>query len=285
VFAVTGVGLWFYINLEDPVTFDKDSCPTNYSVSELVVVIIDQTDPITPIQRQKILEQLKRAKADLPQYGEMQIYTVGSVNLKTLPIAFRGCNPGSKDQINKYTQPIKIAISRWNSFNRKFDEYLSGVLQSTSENTSPIIESIRSVGVTAFSRKQYDQLPKKLIIVSDMLQNSALFSHYRVWTKCTFTDSGEKCDVIHDRTGECMKFGGRHQQNCKEVEETNLDFEHWDRLLGNRLHADLQGVNVEVLYIRRRDNKQQGGGDHIVFWRDYFSSNGVTKFDAESINP
>jgi hypothetical protein len=235
IVIIAGVGIWYYQKLPPVVTYDTDGCPTNVPVSELVAVIVDHSDAITPIQRDKLIGELKRVKSSLDRYGEMRFYTVGSIQQKTLTTKYRACNPGSPDQINELTEPIKRSLNRWGQFNNQFENFITEILPSGAEQTSPIIESIRSVGTTAFSPQEYDDVPKQLHIVSDMMQNSSLLSHYRVWNKCDVKASGEKCDKIHERTGECMKMGGRHSTICKEVTEAQMDFGFWSDSLGGVL--------------------------------------------------
>jgi hypothetical protein len=273
------IGGWYFSQKPTPIALDEIGCTKTQAPPELIAIVIDRTDPMNPVQAASVKKHLERIKTNTPRYAEIRTFTVGPVAQTTLPINFRACNPGNPEEIDIWTEPIKRAVKNWKDFNERFKKYLEGVTPSGSESQSPLIESIRSIGATTFSDARFDGTPRKrLIIVSDMLQNSALFSHYRVWLNCkTETIEVEECVEKNPKKGEaCTLFGDRRSTSCERSVITKLDFPYWKKRIGSRLNSELKGVEVEVFYVRRTGAAQQGGGAHMTFWEDYFQDNGAT---------
>lgn len=99
---------------------------------------------------------------------------------------FRMCNPGSPEErgvLGGLTEGETIVMLRWSEFRKKIDQAFPDSLSRLSKSTSPIIETIRYVRNKEFlgaaditSRKGNGDT---ILIVSDLLQNSDLLSHYR----------------------------------------------------------------------------------------------------------
>src|SRR5262249_53067496 len=88
----------------------------------------------------------------------------------------------------------------------------------------------QSVSVSAFAGSGRQEIPKHLVIVSDMLQYTLEYSQYdRVQSFDTFRSSN-----YH-----------------------------------RRVRADLKGADVEIIYIRRGTRNAVQGKAHIRFWEDY----------------
>jgi len=291
IFVVLAViaGGWYYLSRPKQPVKDAIGCFQDHPPPEIVAIVIDRTDPVTPVQAAQIKNELSQVKADLPRQSELRAYTVGSVARETLSPDFRACHPGDLEEIDCWTESCKRAERRWREFSEKFERYLEGVSPSGSESESPLIESIRSIGATTFSDPLFNSDPKtrkRLIIVSDMLQNSSLFSHYRVWLNCKTETVGavEQCIETNPKRGEsCTMFGGRRVKTCEKSIVTKLDYGYWKSRIGTRLRAKLQGVEIEILYVRREGSVQQGG-QHAGFWKDYFEDNGATVERIKSID-
>ena len=230
VSAILLGGLIYALSREPPPIVDSVGCLKDDPPPELIAIIIDRTDPLSSVQAATVINGLKTIKAGedrqddddpLPRWTEFRAYTVGSVLEQTREMNFRACFPGRPEDVDITTESYRRAVAQWKKFNEKFEQYLGGITPSGSESESPLIESIRSVGATTFSDPQFNSDPKtrkRLIIVSDMLQNSALFSHYRVWLNCRTDVVGaiERCVEKNPKKGEeCTMFGGRRSQTCE----------------------------------------------------------------------
>jgi hypothetical protein len=230
----------------DPLTL----CLKDRPPKALLVVLVDTTDPISPIQKAQVDNELQNEIDKLVQYSEIQLYEVGPFGSELLkPIAAPVCdpgNPGSEDNGPKLNSNPRLDRKRWQSrFARPLNMKMKQLLSAPSAKTSPILESIQSVSVTVFGRPEFDEVPKKLVIVSDMVQNTAGFSQY-------------------DGVIPFERF--RHEPYYITV----------------RPH--LKGVEVSILYLRRRNVIHIQGRAHIDFWKDYFADAGAT-FSSSAVTP
>src|SRR5262249_11737328 len=129
----------------------------------------------------------------------------------------------------RFSQPLKATFA--------------ALLQPHDEPSSPILESIQSVSVTAFDVIGAN-IPRHLVIASDMLQNTGEFSQYQ------------------DR------------RTFAEVRATPYY---------SRVRASLRGVSVQILYVRRFQQASIQGAPHIEFWQEYFADSGATLESVVSI--
>ncbi len=235
VIAVGIVGYFYITFQENHLVLDEDFCPTNRPANSLTVIMIDRTDPIAPIQQAAVRVRLNDIKASIPRYGEIQVYSVGSVEEEVLTPIVRLCNPGGPSDIDRWTEPQKKAVKRWQEgFEEPLGAVFEQIVESGAANQSPIIESIQSVSVSAFTGDHLRSVEKRMIIISDMLQNSDAFSHYK----------------------------------------DGIDFKALrDARVFARLGANLNDVRVTILYLNRNLPRSLQGRGHVGFWEQYIRHN------------
>ncbi len=175
LFLVASVGIalgvirWVYPELNR-----ETLCPQDGPVS-ITVILFDRTDSLTPAQRGTIERRLNRIKREISRHSKLVLYTVGAIDEELLE-PFCICNPGNKEDINPFWENRRLIEKRWQEdFSNRLDEIFSEMLQPDEGNTSPILESIQSIGITSLSELK---IPKKLIAVSDMLHKTPLHNQY-----------------------------------------------------------------------------------------------------------
>lgn len=232
------VALFIYRVWDPAVPTDKESlCPVSGAKS-VTVILIDQTDAFSTIQRGDIRSQLVDVRDEVEQHGAITIYLVGDPNEQTLMPVFTICNPGTEEEINKFKESVIQARKRWhNRFAARLDRELDTTLAPHSADFSPILESVQSISITEFSGRSNNRRKKRLIIISDFLQRSRMHSQY-------------KSIVGFDRFRRTDNF--------------------------QKLKADLRDVSVEMLYLRRTTANSVQGSDHKRFWKQYFESQGAS---------
>ena len=240
VVAAGIVGAYFYVQ-QSHVPLDTVSlCPID-GPRELTAVLIDRTDPLNKVQSAALRVRLQKIKTEVPRYGEIQIYTVRPLETGLLRPELRICNPGRGADVNPAIGNPRLAERKWQeSFASRLDALIAEMVASSEANVSPVMESVQSVALSAFSSNSLHGKPKKLIIVSDMIQNTPGHSQYRGITSF---------------------------QNYK----TSKHYRH--------VRADLTNVSVEIIYILRdtkvRDDKARlQGKRHIEFWQHFFADMG-----------
>ena len=117
---------------------------------------------------------------------------------------------------------------------------LAELLEVSEAPTSPLMEGIASIKVTAFSGARETINSKKLIIVSDMLQHSEKFSLYR--DNPSFN--------IFDQTSEART-----------------------------LDVDLSKIAVRVLLIQRKFKNGLNTGPYVEFWINWLSKQRASQFN------
>ncbi len=160
-----------------PAQLDPNTlCPVARPIAGHTVVIVDRTDRWTPAMNSALANIIEAAQHNTQQYQKFSIVALDA-DQSTHPL-FSACNPGQPSLLSdlyrgrKYTQ---------RDFEQKFvgaaDRVADEVSQPAEASASPIVEYVhRWLGSDDFSASVPD---RRLILVSDMRQNSPLFSIYR----------------------------------------------------------------------------------------------------------
>jgi hypothetical protein len=178
--AIVLVGLvWAFFSVTkdrkalDPVT----ACPP--SASSIVVLLVDVTDPLTLAQRQDFLNQLERLRDSVPRYGKLAIFQVDAASNELLRPVIERCNPGTAADVDEMTgNPAAVEEKYEALFKRPLDEAFSQLINASGADRSPILESVQSVALTELKRPGEEGKPMRLIIASDLLQNTDRISFY-----------------------------------------------------------------------------------------------------------
>jgi hypothetical protein len=159
-------------------TLDADTqCPA--SPESMTVLLVDVTDPLNVPQRQDFINQLERLRSTIPQYGKLAIFKVDPLSDQLLKPVIERCNPGTADDVSEYTGNKEAASKRWEKgFMAPLDEAFTQIMGASDAPQSPVLESIQSVALTQMKKQAADGKKRKLIIASDLLQNTARMSFY-----------------------------------------------------------------------------------------------------------
>ena len=140
--------------------------------------------------------------------------------------------------MNKWTQNPHLIEERWQAlFANPLQHLLDSILDGGDAQVSPIMESIQSVVVTKLGSEELisQKIPRRLIIISDLLQYVPDYSQYRPLE----------------------------------------DFKHFEKLpYYQSVRADLSGISVEFWYVRRQKTLALQTKKHQDFWQNYISDQG-----------
>lgn len=213
---------------------DADLCPSKPTSATLILV--DQTSTFTAAQIQTVRQVILAARTETPAGGRLSLlYLVADAPYEP-SLIFAKCNPGSGRDANIWlTDPAKVQRQWEAQFQAPLDEALRLLEKPTSSPTSPIMENIRSVGWRSDFRKP--QPRRKLVIISDMVQNSPMLSMYA-------RDELASDKLTRDEAA--------------------------------RTFPDLTDVLVNVRILRSSDTIAYQGEDFERSWRKYFESAGAT---------
>jgi len=217
---------------------NKDNFCAN-NLEKLTVIIIDATDKLSLIQKASLKTRLWEIANNLEKNThKIQIFSVDKIIDKILEPSIDLCNPGSALEANQLTENKKIIQKRYEEkFKNNLDIILDNVLNRDSLNQSPIMESIQSVAITSFIPLTNKAINKKLILVTDLLQNTPKFSAYK--NSYDFTQYKES--------------------------------EHW-----KHVKSDLENVDVELFFLHRENTGKIQTPKLRDFWMEFFSAQGAS---------
>ncbi|MBM3359649.1 MAG: hypothetical protein FJY54_18255 [Betaproteobacteria bacterium] len=221
----------------EPELREEDFCPISGPVS-VTAVLIDGTDVLSAVQQASVQLELESVRTHVPQYARLEVYSIGSTDERLITPEFRKCNPlGPAGEQDKWTGNRKFAAAKWNQvFGAPLQAVFDRMIPGSEDSSSPIMQSIQSVALTAFGRITDPTIEHNLIIVSDMLEHSEASSHYK---------------------------------GVPDFEEFRSSPAY------AKVRAELDGVMVTILYVRRDTGNNVQGAEHIAFWQRYFADQGA----------
>jgi hypothetical protein len=178
------------------------------------------------------------------KYGRLSLYSFETTEITQQPqldVLFSFCKPPAKSDANElYETPALLQREFEATFGR---ELLARTEPLTQPNTSDRSFILGAIGL-ALSDQEYNgsEPPRSLIIVSDMMENTPIFSQY-------------------SRAQSAM------------LEPRNV-LERYPELFTD---IDLQNVDVTIIYLPRDNARRIQGIQHQRFWRDLFIELGADK--------
>ena len=241
-----GVLLLFYYWPGQRVRLDADNCPVD-GPNFIHVVLIDRSDPITPLQAVRV-QQMIDDLVKTARPGERFDLYVAEGDGKNLMPSVKICSVSRGADANQlYENPAMIERKFQERFVAPLTSEVTRLMEPSTRPNSPILESIRTIAITSFGTAP--KAAKSLTIVSDLIQNSPLNSHFK----------GE------------TNFGDLQRRP------------QW-----SELHANLEKVDVRVLYLQRPAARRPNGQPiqnrgHQDFWKDVLEASRVKSFFLESL--
>lgn len=172
LFALS-VTVWLF----RPADLDPETlCPTSRPLAGHTVVIVDRTDRWTPAMSAALRQLMENAQRSTQKYQKFSIVSLDAQQ-STHPL-FSICNPGAPSFWSDLYQGHRYTVR---DFNQRFvgagDRVVDQVSEPSEAPTSPIVEYVhRWLGSDDFNAS----VPARhLILISDMRQNSPLYSLYR----------------------------------------------------------------------------------------------------------
>ncbi len=232
VVLILGLISYLYIRtISSQLTLDKVTlCPDD--PKSLTVLLVDVTDPMNLPQKQDFINQLNRLVAQIPRHGKLVITKVDPVSEKLLNPVITRCNPGQGKDVSEFDGNPQLLDKDYKmKYLDPLNQAFSGLFLETEAKQSPILESIQSVALTEFQNPKYGEIDKKLVIVSDFLQNTSTISFLK-------------------GTPEHLKFLRSHEFQ--------------------RVKTDLRAIDIEMWMLQRADFRRTQPRALMELWESIF---------------
>lgn len=226
-----GFGVALYWSSQSTPLRSADLCPET-GPQAVHAALVDLSEPFSVIQKSNIQQRLAKFRDGVRTNEKLVLYFMEEVSDSLPPPAFEYCNPGDPKDAHWLYENEKIFQRRYRESIGKFEVQL----ETAGRTSSPVMEMLQVISVSEFSDPELSSnIPKRLLIVSDMVQHSDAYSHYRSPVR----------------------------QYSKLASTATF----------RKLNTDLSGVDVEIAYVQRDgDGGSRQGPLQVKFWSDYFTS-------------
>ena len=177
--AVIAIGAFYFTVASSRRSLDPETlCPT--MADSVTVLLVDVTDPMNTAQRQDFANQLAKLKNSIPRYGKLIVAKVDATGDKLLAPVITRCNPGTAEDVSSTTGDPGAVQKQWvEGFDKPLTLAFERLGTASGADQSPILESIQSIALTELQKPGLEKTPKRLIVASDLLQNTGDVSFYR----------------------------------------------------------------------------------------------------------
>lgn len=247
--AVLGSMIWLNATVERPPALDAATlCPTGPALrhptdgaSPITVVLLDGSDALPDIAQLEVSKALTAVAESVPKGGLLDVRRLDPAHARG-EVLFQRCNPGDGAGLSEWTANPEAARRRWlAAFREPVDAILAQGVPIADAETSPIMATIQGIAVEYFHGRNDPSKPNRLVIVSDMLENTPDYSQYR----------------------------------------QPLDFAVFKAsAAGRKFATELDGAEVTVYYVNRDRSGEADSGAHIKFWADWIADNGGRLVEA-----
>ena len=238
VLLLTGlIGAYAFVASKRVDLNSETGCPTS-GPSAVTAILFDRTDPINDKQRLYLENKLDAFRERTQKFEEVDTYSLEDQGDDIVKPLRRICDPGKGKDVSILTGNPKLLRERWEKqFDAPLREMLEDRLRGGGARNSAIFEAIQSVSLQSFQKSGLAaDAPRRLIIISDLIQFTKTLDFYK---------------------------GDLNYQNFQLTNEAR------------RLHTNLNGVSVEVLFIPRARPDRI---DRLVrFWTNWFVDQGARK--------
>lgn len=225
---VAGFGYLYATASSQPKLDKKTLCPLDGPVAA-TALLIDTTDPISPTTLIDAKNRFRKAVSEIPVGGLLEIYGLTEKPGELVEM-FGGCNPGDGSTVDEWTNnPARRQLQWEEAFGKPLDDVSNRIPDGQAGSQSPIMAAIQNIKLTVFDRFAKLGISKQLIVISDMIEHTALYSQYK---------SG-------------IKYETYAASPANDQYRTTLD-----------------GIDVTIWYIDRKA-KPFAGRDHLEFWAEW----------------
>lgn len=180
VAMISGTGAFFYWSYSgSDIEIDEASlCPETGPTAHLAI-LVDTTDPMSLTQLEAARQQMERKIADAAVHTRISFGTVNPDMDTRGGTFFSMCKPQSGADASILTQNPQMVEDRFrNEFARPVSGAMGTLLRVPEAQSSPIMEAAQEFA-TRIPGFTITEVPRELVLMSDLVQHSDIFSFYR----------------------------------------------------------------------------------------------------------
>jgi hypothetical protein len=241
VLASVLVGFFVYEHFRKVEIYEDTMCPKRRAVPE-VLILIDKTDPLSDTQRAFVWKRISQIAETLELYERLSIYVL-SDDRSTWSAAplFAICNPGSTGN-PLYQTEWQIHKNFRLKFGGPLESVLESLLVDRETKYSPIMEMVESLSLKTDVNGLAPR--RRLVIISDMMQNTPAYSHYRL--------------------------------PIDYPAFSNSDYARQQKV-------NLSNAEASIIYLERESRKNYQSAAHVKFWEQWLHRNGAKLVAMERV--
>ena len=233
VVVILLVSVWLKPSVveRDPKTLCRAEGP-----SAITAILLDRTDSFLPTTKSDLEQRIWNLLDEIEENHEISLFAVDPTHGGSLDPIIKVCSPGDPDNVDHLTQSEAIMRRNWQQkFRAPLEEELGKLLTNKEAKSSPIMEAVQSVAIQHFQSSNRRNVSRRLIIVSDLLQNSDAISFYKA------------------------------QPNFERFRSSPQ---------ARGLNPDLRSVEIELWLIQRKQRQQGDGAAVLQFFRSWLAEHG-----------
>ena len=233
--AALGALALFYFSVTPKPRLDTASlCPVD-GPQGITVVLVDTSDDLPQPAQREVLGMLEDQITALPAYYKLDVRVLDIAGGRSRSL-FSRCNPGDGTGLSEWTDNPRLARMRWlDDFRQPAKDAVKSSLSSASSKSSPIMGAIQDIAIDQFSSSAAEKIEKKLIVISDMLEFTPLYSQYPA--------AGDLSYQRFKRSAAYLKF-----------------------------RTDLHDAHVKIEYVQQTQVTIDSV-KHIEFWKEWIADN------------
>lgn len=179
---LVGGGVLWFLNRGSTQEVDQSTlCPKSGRIADVTAILLDMSDTLGDAQAIRVRNEFERFRRQVPRFGMIAVYALDGDATRLIRPVLGLCNPGDGSDLNIWYQNPSLAKQKWErEFASKLDLELGKLLEMSPTASSPILEGLQAVSVQTFDAPRNQQAHKRLVIVSDLMQNvSGKMNQYR----------------------------------------------------------------------------------------------------------
>lgn len=170
--------LLIFIGLLSVYTYARFSAE---SISQYNVFLIDVTDKLTPQQKGELINNVEKYINESPKNSWHEVYEVDSTDDELLkPLLKTKSTFAPSGPKNSLTSSLVLSKKLFmKNFVTPFRNLLEESFAKCAVEKSPILESVQSTAITCLNKPEAQNAPRRIILVSDLMQNTKGINFYQ----------------------------------------------------------------------------------------------------------